>query len=98
MAKQPKHPLVTDPDNVPEILSDGQMNVAIRGSFAVITFTHVRANPTPMFKDGTLEPIAIVTARIVVTIPNLVAPRDLLNRVITTPEQPAPPAGGPTVH
>ncbi len=98
MADQHQNPPVTDPDNVPEIFSDGQMNVAIRGPLAVITFTHVRANPTPMFKDGTIEPIAVVTARIVVTVPNLVALRDLLNIVITTPEQPAPPAGGPTVH
>lgn len=98
MAKQRQHPPVTDPDNVPEILCDGQMNVAIRGSLAVITFTHVRANPTPLFKDGTVQPIAVVAARIVLTSSNLVALRDLLNRVITAPGQPAPPAGGPTVH
>jgi hypothetical protein len=98
MIDQPRNPPVSDPDNVPEILSDGQMYVAIRGNLAVLTFTHVRADPTPLFKDGTLSPIAVVTARIVVTLPNLIALRDLLDRVIATPREPAPPAGGPTVH
>jgi hypothetical protein len=70
------------------------MNVAIRGNLATITFTHVRPDPTPMFKDGTVR----ATARVVITVPNLIALRDLLNRVITAPQQPAPPAGGPTVH
>lgn len=98
MVDQPQHPPVSDPDNVPEILSDGQMNVTIRGNLAVLTFPHVRADPTPLFNDGTLSPIAVVTARIVITVPNLIALRDLLNRVITTPKEPAPPAGGPTVH
>jgi hypothetical protein len=49
MSKQ-QHPPVTDPDNIPEVFCDGQMNVAIRGNLATITFTHVRPDPTPMFK------------------------------------------------
>jgi hypothetical protein len=93
MSKQ-QHPPVTDPDNIPEVFCDGQMNVAIRGNLATITFTHVRPDPTPMFKDGTVR----ATARVVITVPNLIALRDLLDRVITAPQQPAPPAGGPTVH
>jgi hypothetical protein len=93
MSKQ-QHPPVTDPDNIPEVFCDGQMNVAIRGNLATITFRHVRPDPTPMFKDGTVR----ATARVVITVPNLIALRDLLNRVITAPQQPAPPAGGPTVH
>jgi hypothetical protein len=51
-----------------------------------------------MFKDGTLRATAVVAARVVITVPNLIALRDLLNRVIAAPQQPAPPAGGPTVH
>ena len=39
MSKQ-QHPPVTDPDNIPEVFCDGQMNVAIRGNLATITFTH----------------------------------------------------------
>ena len=93
-----KNPPVIDPDNIPEIFSDGQMNVTIRGPLALITFTHVRAHPTPLCRDGTIEPLAVVTARIAVTRSNLVALRDLLNRVITTPDEPAPPAGGPSIH
>jgi hypothetical protein len=93
MYKQ-QHPPVTDPDNILEVFCDGQMNVAIRGNLATITFTHVRPDPTPMFKDGTVR----ATARVVITVPNLIALRDLLNLVITAPQQPAPPAGGPTVH
>jgi hypothetical protein len=54
MSKQ-QHPPVTDPDNIPEVFCDGQMNVAIRGNLATITFTHVRPDPTPMFKDGTVR-------------------------------------------
>jgi hypothetical protein len=97
MYKQ-QHPPVTDPDNILEVFCDGQMNVAIRGNLATITFTHVRPDPTPMFKDGTVRATAVVAARVVITVPNLIALRDLLNRVITAPQQPAPPAGGPTVH
>jgi hypothetical protein len=93
MSKQ-QHPPVTDPDNIPEVFCDGQMNVAIRGNLGTITVTHVRPDPTPMFKDGTVR----ATARVVITVPNLIALRDLLDRVITAPQQPAPPAGGPTVH
>jgi hypothetical protein len=93
MSKQ-QHPPVADPDNRPEVFCDGQMNVAIRGNLATITFTHVRPDPTQCFKDGTVR----ATARVVITVPNLIALRDLLNRVITAPQQPAPPAGGPTVH
>jgi hypothetical protein len=55
------------------------MNVAIRGNLATITFRHVRPDPTPMFKDGTLRATAVVAARVVITVPNLIALRDLLN-------------------
>jgi hypothetical protein len=34
----------------------------------------------------------------VITVENLAALRDLLNRVIQSPDTPAPPAGGPTRH
>jgi hypothetical protein len=45
-----------------------------------------------MFKDGTVRATAVVAARVVITVPNLIALRDLLNRVISAPQQPAPPA------
>jgi hypothetical protein len=98
MTDQSQNPDVTDPDNVPEILCDGQLNVSIIGNFAALTFTHVRPEATTLFRDGTLDPKAVVRARIVITVANLVALRDLLNRVIQSPDTPAPPAGGPTRH
>jgi hypothetical protein len=97
MSKQ-QHPPVTDTDNIPEVFCDGQM-----GPFAAIS----RPSPSRMSapirhqcskKDGTARATAVVAARVVITVPNLIALRDLLNRVITAPQQPAPPAGGPTVH
>ena len=93
MADQPQHPEVVDPDCVPEIICDGQFNVSITGNLATLTFTHVRPDPTIMFRDGRIEPKSIVRARIVTTLPNLAALRDLLNRVIQAPDTPAPPAG-----
>jgi len=98
MANQPQQPIVTDPDNVPELLCDGQFNVSIAGNVAIFTFTHVRADATTLFRDGTLKPMAVVRARIVISVENLAALRDLLNRVIQAPDTPAPPAGGPTRH
>jgi hypothetical protein len=98
MANQPQQIPVTDPENVPEVLCDGQLNVSIMGNFATLTFTHVRPDATALFRDGTMEPRGIVRARIVITVVNLIALRDLLNRVIQSPDTPAPPAGGPTRH
>src|SRR5262249_52809600 len=69
---------------------------SILGNLAFLTFTHVRPDATRLFRDGTVEPQSVVRARIVITVENLTALRDLLNRVIQAPDTPAPPAGGPT--
>jgi len=98
MADQPEQPEVIDPDNVPEILCDGQFNVSVVGDLATLTFTHVRPESAVLFRDARIEMKSIVRARIVVTTTNLAALRDLLNRVIQAPDTPAPPAGGPTRH
>jgi hypothetical protein len=99
MAKQQSQfPPVKDPDCVPEIICDGQFNVSLGGELATLTFTHVRSDVTVMFKDGTVKNTAIVRARIVTPLPNLIALRDLLNRIIEAPGTPTPPAGGPTRH
>jgi hypothetical protein len=98
MPDQPEQAAVTDPDNIPEILCDGQVNVSVAGNLATLTFTHVRPDVTKMFKDGTIVPRAAVRARIVISVPNLVAFRDLLNRIIEDPNTPAPPTGGLTHH
>jgi hypothetical protein len=94
MPDQPKQPTVTDPDNVPEMLCDGQLNVAVTGPYATLTFTHTRPDVAVMFRDGLIDPKSIVRARIVTSMNNLVALRDLLNRIIQDPGTPAPPAGG----
>jgi hypothetical protein len=98
MADQPEQPEVIDPDNVPEILCDGQFNVSVVGDLATLTFTHVRPESAALFRGARIEMKSIVRARIVVTTTNLAALRDLLNRVIQAPDTPAPPAGGPTRH
>jgi hypothetical protein len=98
MADQPQQRQVIDPDSVPEILCDGQVNVSTGGNLATLTFTHVRQDATAMFRDGTVNASGIVRARIVITVANLAALRDLLNQVIQAPDTPAPPAGGPTHH
>jgi len=95
LSNQPQTPPVTDPDNIPEAICDGQFNVSIAGNLATLTFTHIRPDASAMFK-GAINPTAVVRARIVITIANLMALRDLLNTVIQAPETPAPPAGGPS--
>src|SRR5262245_18754131 len=96
MADESQKPEVIDPDCVPEVICDGQFNVSITGNLATLTFTHVRPDPTMMFREARIEPKSVVRARVVITLPNLAALRDLLNRVIQTPDTPAPAAGGPT--
>jgi hypothetical protein len=94
MTDEPKPPIVTDPDNVPELLCNGRLNVTVADPFATLTFTHVRPDATVLFRDGTIDIQAIVRARIVTSMNNLVALRDLLNRTIQDPGTPVPPAGG----
>jgi hypothetical protein len=87
-----------DPDNVPETLCDGQFNISVLGQLATMTFTHVRPDAENMFGTGVMNTKSVVRARIVLTLRNLEALRDLLNRIIQTPNVPAPPAGGATKH
>src|SRR2546430_10347661 len=93
MADEPKQPTVTDPDSVPETVCDGQINVAVAGPITTLTFTHVRPDAGIMFQDGRSDPKSIVRARIVIPINNLIALRDLLNRLIQDPSTQAPTAG-----
>jgi hypothetical protein len=91
-------PPAADPDNVPEILCDGQVNVAVSGELATLTFTHIRPDPGAMFRDGSIDPRSIVRARIVLTLANLAAFRDVLNRLTQGPDLPAALAGESTQH
>jgi hypothetical protein len=98
MANQPQQLPAIDPDNVPETLCDGQFYISVVGGNATLTFTHARPDATAMFKNGAIDAKSVVRARIVMTLGNLVALRDLLNRIIQSPNTPAPPAGGSTRH
>jgi hypothetical protein len=99
MADQSQQPAVTDPDNVGELSCDGAINVSIVGDRAVLTFTHIRPDATALFRDGTIDPIAIVRARVVITVENLNALRDLLNRIAQSKGVPTPAtASGSTRH
>lgn len=96
--QQDQEPPVVDPDRVPEVICDGQINVSATGNLATLTFTDVRPDAAAMFQ-GTINPTAVVRARIVTTLSNLEALRELLNSmVVQSPEVPAPPAGGTTKH
>src|SRR5690348_3549586 len=99
MADQSQQPAVTDPDNVGEVSCDGPINISVVGDRAILTFTHVRPDATALFRDGTIDPIIIVRARIVITVENLNALRDLFNRM-AQPGGAATPstAGGFTRH
>jgi len=83
-----------DPDNVPEIICDGGFNVQWAGSRATITFTHNRARTKPLLEDGQLEFDAVVRARIATSIDNILALRDLLNRIFPEGQSIEAPTGG----
>jgi hypothetical protein len=93
MMNEPQ-PTVTDPDNVPEIVCDGQFNVTVTNPFATLTFTHKRPDATVMFRDVKIDHKAVVRARIVTSMNNLIALRDLLNRIIQDPAIQEPATGG----
>jgi hypothetical protein len=92
MAKE-KIPAV-DPDNVPEIICDGGFNVHCAGERATITFTHNRARTKPLLEDGQVEFDAVVRARIATSVANILALRDLLNRILPEGGSIEAPAGG----
>lgn len=98
----PTLPPVIDPDNVPETLCDGQFNLSFSGQSATLTFTHWRPDATQMFRSGNVDLSAIVRARIVFSLANLVALRDFLGANVKTTEiptePPAPATGGATKH
>jgi hypothetical protein len=96
----PLQQATTDPDRVPEVICDGAFNVHISGGLATLTFTHVRPESEEMFGNNKIKPTAVVRARIVITVGNLAALRDLLNRMTRSPgdKDPAPATGGGTRH
>jgi len=90
MADPVQEPPVVDPDNVPETLCIGRFNVAPGpGPLVTLTLTNVRAKAEPLFHKNTIETESVVKARIVTTMENLVALRDLLNKTIHEPVEAA---------
>jgi hypothetical protein len=82
MAESPEPPTI-DPDNIPEILCIGRFNLSPGpGPLATLTFTNVRNNAIDLIDNSKLVPESVVRARIVTTIENLAALRDLLNNSI----------------
>src|SRR6266404_5073476 len=98
MADQSQQIETIDPYNVPETICIGRFNIAITGAFATLTFTHERPDPTALLAEGRIDVKAIVRARIVTTVDNLHALRDLLVNLTQSSVTPAPATGGSTRH
>ncbi len=95
----PKEPPTVDPDNVAETLCLGRFNLSISPPLATLTFTHLRPRIAPLIDNGAIEPESVVRARIVVSLDNLAALRDLLNKVFQEQEAGAAiHGGGPTTQ
>ncbi|WP_181337120.1 hypothetical protein [Hyphomicrobium methylovorum] len=92
MSDNPEATKVLDPDNVAEILCDGRFNISSSGGLLTLTFTQSRPRAQDLF-EGKVIHDDIVRARITMTSGNVVALRDILNRVIKTPGE-VPAAGG----
>jgi hypothetical protein len=81
MATPPTFPTI-DPDNVPETLCDGRFYLTWSGRLGTLTFTCVRPKADVLFDQGKVNNVGIVRARIVMSIENLVALRDMLTASI----------------
>ncbi len=91
------NPPTVDPDNVPEIFCEGKFNVNV-APISTLTFTHLRPKAGPMLDHGSIQLEAIIRARLLMPYANLVALRDLLNRVIKDERPATPPTPGATGH
>jgi hypothetical protein len=71
--------ILEDPDQVAETFAGGPMSCTAFGSFATLTFTHIR--PSVGRRPG-VSSTAVVRARVVVPAEGLRSLRDMLNRVL----------------
>src|SRR5690348_2218408 len=97
MSKKPtetSRPTVIDPDNISESLCEGPFNIFWNGDRTMLTFTHQRLRPNPLFIDGTTQFEIVVRARISMSKDNLLALRDLLTRLFPPNEQETPSPTG----
>jgi hypothetical protein len=97
--QQTQSPPVVDPDATPETLCDGRINIHWHANLATLTFTHSRPIAAELF-SGEAKIEDVVRARVVMSVPNIVALRDLLNKVIKdgSGQAPAGGASSDTVH
>ncbi len=84
-----KEPLTTDPDNIPETLCLGRVNLVCNGPLAFFTFTHVRPKAGPLIDNNVMDFESVVRVRVVTGVDNLVEIRDLIDRTITSAQQQA---------
>lgn len=84
----------TDPDNVPETICLGKFNIQVGGPYATLLFTHPRPQVGPMVDEGKLVLESVVRARIVTSLDNLVALRELLNNLLKDVQTPVSAAAG----
>jgi hypothetical protein len=90
-----QEPPTIDPDNIPETLCIGRFNLSPGpGPLVMLTFTNVRNRAADLIDNGRLVPESVVRARIVTTIENMVALRDLLNNSIQEKSSDAGAPGG----
>ena len=87
----------TDPDQVPETLCLGPFHV-LPQELSTITFTHARPKPQQLLADNTVATENVVRARIVLSRRHLIALRDVLNRLLDEPADPAGAGGGASIH
>jgi hypothetical protein len=92
-------PLTVDPDNVPETLCIGKFNLASGpGPLMTLTLTNIRPKVGPLIDSNKIEHQSIVRARIVTTLDNLIALRDLLNSSIQQTPGPSASSGAYKPH
>jgi hypothetical protein len=94
-----EEPLTVDADNVPETLCIGRINLASGpGPLMTLTLTNVRPKAGPLFDSSRIEHESVVRARIVTTLDNLIALRDLLNSSIQQTPTPSASSGVVNIH
>jgi len=79
MAQQPLKAIAIDPDHVSEVLCDGPLYLTWAGNLGTLTFTHARPNPASLFAKDLIENEFVVRARVIMSLSNMIALRDLLN-------------------
>jgi hypothetical protein len=97
MAQQPLRAIAVDPDHVSEVLCDGAVYLTWAGNLGTLTFTHARPNAASLFANDLIENEFVVRARVVMSLSNMIALRDLLNDKIRSDQAGAASASAGTI-